>query len=476
MKRKSKLSLVLGVALVLAAALASVPSGIAQACYDYKAYDLEFTVVGGAVYLTWSPPESYGDLTLLGYNVYRWDKDASTQKLLTATPVKACSFTDATVEVDHTYVYWVKCFFREEGESAESNKVEVDLAALMPAPSGLEAFPIEGAIRLEWYPADTGGTEWGLVGYIIYRSEAADGWEPEQLTDPLTGCGFNDFTARPSVIYGYFAVAFYANGQESPPTNQVTMSLEGQGDGGGGGTPPPGDGDGEEPGDDDGALTGSPRSLTADLADGAVILRWQAPATGIEDLVGYYVYRKDSQYAFNGDPLIDFAIDSLNWIDNTIQPDLTYTYWVTAVDKNGKESAASNMVEIGLSGKQVVLTINQLTARVGGETVTLDQPPIIIDGRTMLPFRFVAENMGATVEWNQETQQVICTYGETVVVLAIGSQVALVNGQPMPVNVPAQIVNERTMVPLRFLANAFGWDLQWDNVTRTVTVTVGTGA
>lgn len=44
----------------------------------------------------------------------------------------------------------------------------------------------------------------------------------------------------------------------------------------------------------------------------------------------------------------------------------------------------------------------------------------------------------------------------------------------MLVNVPTQVVNGRTMVPLRFLANAFGWELAWDNVTRTVTVTVGT--
>jgi hypothetical protein len=45
----------------------------------------------------------------------------------------------------------------------------------------------------------------------------------------------------------------------------------------------------------------------------------------------------------------------------------------------------------------------------------------------------------------------------------------------MPVNVPPVIVNGRTLVPLRFLANAFGWDLQWDNVTRTVTVRIEIG-
>jgi hypothetical protein len=110
---------------------------------------------------------------------------------------------------------------------------------------------------------------------------------------------------------------------------------------------------------------------------------------------------------------------------------------------------------------------------VNGEAVdfTGDQEPVIKDGRTLVPFRAAFEKMGAKVNWFEDTRYCEASYGDFNVGIAIGSnEVNLGDGQDIESDVPAQIINGRTMVPLRVLSESIGATVDWDNATRTVTV------
>ena len=99
------------------------------------------------------------------------------------------------------------------------------------------------------------------------------------------------------------------------------------------------------------------------------------------------------------------------------------------------------------------------------------QMPVIVEGRTLVPLRSVFEALGATVEWDNETRSVASVKGDVTVTLAVDSKEMTVNGTVKTLDVPAQIMNDRTMVPVRAVAEAFGANVNWDNETRTVVIT-----
>ena len=108
---------------------------------------------------------------------------------------------------------------------------------------------------------------------------------------------------------------------------------------------------------------------------------------------------------------------------------------------------------------------------VDGSPVFFDQPPVVIGGRTLIPLRGVFEQMGATVQWNPVNDTVLAMRGTTQVQLTIGSRSAWVNGQQVALDVPPMIINGRTLVPLRFIGESLGANVQWLVATRTVLIT-----
>jgi N-acetylmuramoyl-L-alanine amidase len=103
--------------------------------------------------------------------------------------------------------------------------------------------------------------------------------------------------------------------------------------------------------------------------------------------------------------------------------------------------------------------------------LTFDVEPIIENGRTLAPLRAIFEAMGAVVEWDNLTRTVTARKGNTTVILAIGSTTPTINGKVYKLDVPARIVNDRTLAPLRFVAEAFGGQVDWDGTTRTINIT-----
>lgn len=108
---------------------------------------------------------------------------------------------------------------------------------------------------------------------------------------------------------------------------------------------------------------------------------------------------------------------------------------------------------------------------LNGRPLSFDQPPVIIGGRTMVPMAAIFKALDADISWNGSTQTVNASRGDTTVILVIGMESALVNGHETQLNPPAQIIGGRTMVPLAFVAQALGAQVNWNGTTKTITIT-----
>lgn len=124
-----------------------------------------------------------------------------------------------------------------------------------------------------------------------------------------------------------------------------------------------------------------------------------------------------------------------------------------------------------------VLVLMLLTASVGAvnlyvdtELIETDTPPTVVDGRTLVPVRAIFEAIGATVEWDNDTRTATGYRDGVIVSIQIGSTTAYVNGEARTLDVPAQIINGRTMVPARFISEAMGCEVSWYQTTQTVGV------
>lgn len=114
---------------------------------------------------------------------------------------------------------------------------------------------------------------------------------------------------------------------------------------------------------------------------------------------------------------------------------------------------------------------DEATIRVGGAKLNLATPALVTNGRTMGHVRAIAEALGATVGWEEATQKVTITRGGTTIEMTIGSTTAYVNGSPRTLDVAPYLQDSRTQAPVRFVAEALGASVAWDEASRTVSIT-----
>jgi len=124
----------------------------------------------------------------------------------------------------------------------------------------------------------------------------------------------------------------------------------------------------------------------------------------------------------------------------------------------------------------IILQIGKTSFTVNGVANTLDSPPVIKNSRTLLPIRAIVEAIGGTVSWDGTEKKVTVSLGSNTIELWIGKSNAKVNGIDTPIDstnskVVPEIINGRTMLPLRFVTESLGCDVQWDGTTNTVTIT-----
>lgn len=155
-----------------------------------------------------------------------------------------------------------------------------------------------------------------------------------------------------------------------------------------------------------------------------------------------------------------------------------YAKWTEQKQENGgSEDVINNNSgnENKESSNTIVLTIDEHDALVYGTTKTNDVAPKVVNDRTMLPARFVAENLGATVEWDGEKQLVTITgknekQEDVTILITIGSDYAKVNGEDVKLDSPAFVENDRTYTPIRFISENLGATVEWNETEQTVTI------
>ena len=105
------------------------------------------------------------------------------------------------------------------------------------------------------------------------------------------------------------------------------------------------------------------------------------------------------------------------------------------------------------------------------EKLWFDQPPIMENNRVLVPMRFIFEALGAAVDWNGETQTVTAVCGDTNISLQIDRQEMYVNGEMKWLDVPARLLNDRTLVPIRAVSEAMEAKVEWIQEDKTVVIT-----
>lgn len=114
--------------------------------------------------------------------------------------------------------------------------------------------------------------------------------------------------------------------------------------------------------------------------------------------------------------------------------------------------------------------IRDVTVLLDGEKLDFDVEPVIENGRTLVPMRKIFESLGATVYWNGNTMTATAVRGVNVITVTVDSTVMTKNGENVYLDVPARLIDSRTLVPVRVIAESFGLDVSWDADTYTVTI------
>ena len=112
----------------------------------------------------------------------------------------------------------------------------------------------------------------------------------------------------------------------------------------------------------------------------------------------------------------------------------------------------------------------EIAVYVDGTQVKFDAQPRIIENRTMVPMRAIFEAIGVTVNWNAETRTASSTFRGTTVSITVGTNILLKNNTEIPLDVPAQVVESRTLVPVRAIAESFDCKVEWLGDIRTVRI------
>jgi len=116
-----------------------------------------------------------------------------------------------------------------------------------------------------------------------------------------------------------------------------------------------------------------------------------------------------------------------------------------------------------------------IAVSVDGQPIVFDQPPVMSQGRVMVPLRGVFEKLGATVNYDAASQNVTARRGTTLISLSANSSEAQVNGVTRTMDSPPIMMGSRVLVPLRFVSEALGADVKWQAYNSSVTILSKTG-
>lgn len=117
-----------------------------------------------------------------------------------------------------------------------------------------------------------------------------------------------------------------------------------------------------------------------------------------------------------------------------------------------------------------IIFAEDITIEINDEVIVFEEPPLIVDDRTMVPLKFLMDTLGYQISWNAETYEVTATRNIHEMKLTIGEETLLIDGEAYISDVAPIIIHDRTYVPLAIITRATGADVSWIDETRTVVV------
>ena len=167
----------------------------------------------------------------------------------------------------------------------------------------------------------------------------------------------------------------------------------------------------------------------------------------------------------NGKKTISVEIDTAKMEDGTFSFDLQ-------IKSNGGDREIPFEITVVREKIMIELQIGSKRATISGKEVSMDAAPYIKKGSTLVPLRFIGEAFGAKIDWQPKVGKgtINITLGTNNIMIEIGNSTALVNGAKVMLTVPPEITSGRTFVPLRFISEAFGAEVQWIAETQTIKI------
>ena len=211
------------------------------------------------------------------------------------------------------------------------------------------------------------------------------------------------------------------------------------------------------------------------------IIRENYPDLELFYMLGdYLIYRDDDgNLYFSNDGVYLLKIDYPEELN--AQDKVERTHYAVQCTYETQQEIVIDMYKDRESILQIKLPKNELYTGIsemqdaayvvfGEKLLGFETPPVIENDYTLVPMRFLFEQMGADVEWDQETMTATATKNNTAVAFSINDTNAEVNGTTAAMDVPARLINDKTMVPLRFLSEEMGYTVTWDDTTRTAII------
>lgn len=287
-----------------------------------------------------------------------------------------------------------------------------------------------------------------IIGYNLYRGTKSGKQSSTPITDfPIKGTSYTDYNINSGTTYYYILRAVYKDKSLGTASNEVSIALKSQ------------------------------IVLKAETAENGINLKWNKLSDS-KNIVGYYLYRGTESGKQSAVPITDFPVEGTSHNDVNIKPDTTYFYILKPVYKDKTLGVASNEAS-AKSGSKIITLVLEIGSKhmyVNGQKKEIDPGKntkvVIKNGRTFLPIRAVIEAMGGKVEWRQSDARVSIYLKKNTINLWINNKTAKVNGVNKESDVAPYISDsDRTMLPLRFIAENLDCEVEWNGPTKTAKIT-----
>ncbi|MFX4262413.1 stalk domain-containing protein [Pelotomaculum propionicicum] len=310
-----------------------------------------------------------------------------------------------------------------------------------PAPRDLTAAGSGNRVTLDW-------TGEGGMGYTLERRDPGGSWDEVGETTPDITI-YLDTVSAPGT-YRYRVKAWSNNG-ESDYSNEAGYTYSKN---------------------NTGSLPVAPSNLTASVWGPDVFLRWTYSS---EDVTGFIVEKKLPGGSWN--EIADTNRNVLSYSDKVTETG-THYYRVRAINNSGTSepsNEASAMVQsLTITGITITLQINEPYMTVNNVVKEIDPGrgtvPVIAENRTLLPVRAIVEALGGTIAWDETTRKVTIKDNSATIELWVGNNITYVNGVKKITDVAPQIINERTMTPVRFIVENLGAAVDWDSANKVIII------